>query len=179
MENNVFYNKKTFWVIEVTLQQSDQKKTKKKMFPWIFIQWISQNFHVNLISNKNCLTSLPVSTVWTTLQIMNTFYHFVRDNHLLAIVETASVKGSVCLNLSNNDLKYVPDNIHTCNRLVKLFLHKNVITKVFCISHVYFPINFLHEIFLKICLIISHLMPLIHQNLNTLIILLPRQTHKQ
>ncbi|KAJ6640539.1 Malignant fibrous histiocytoma-amplified sequence 1 [Pseudolycoriella hygida] len=61
---------------------------------------------------------------------MNTFYHFVRDNHLLAIVETAQVKGSVCLNLSNNDLKYVPENIHTCNRLVKLFLHKNLITKL-------------------------------------------------
>lgn len=109
-----------------TLQQSVQKKNVSVNFR----EWISQNFHVNLISNNFFFNFVTISTVWTTPQIMNTFYHFVRDNHLLAIVETASVKGSVCLNLSNNDLKYVPDNIHTCNRLVKLFLHKNLITKV-------------------------------------------------
>lgn len=62
--------------------------------------------------------------------MMNTFYHFVRENHILAIIDVARINESIALNLTDNDIKTIPDAIGNCTCLMKLYLHKNSISKV-------------------------------------------------
>lgn len=61
---------------------------------------------------------------------MNNFYHFIRENHILAIVDIATTKESSTLNLSHNDIKEIPHNLGACTCLSKLFLHHNSILEV-------------------------------------------------
>jgi len=62
---------------------------------------------------------------------MNTFYNFLRENHLLATIEFASTKKQFTLNLSNYEIIEIPEILYKCSTLLKLYLHNNSIKKVF------------------------------------------------
>lgn len=61
---------------------------------------------------------------------MNTLFHFIRDAHVLALVDVAVAKESSSLNLSHSHLTEVPSNLGACTALTKLLLHCNAIQQL-------------------------------------------------
>lgn len=61
---------------------------------------------------------------------MNTLFHFIRDSHILALVDVAVAREATSLNLSHSQLSEVPSNMGDCIVLTKLMLHCNSIKKV-------------------------------------------------
>lgn len=61
---------------------------------------------------------------------MNPLYDYIRDNHIMAIVDVASAKKAPTLDLSYNEITEVPDNLVDCTELTNLRLQGNNIIKV-------------------------------------------------
>ncbi|XP_069698537.1 leucine-rich repeat protein SHOC-2-like [Periplaneta americana] len=60
--------------------------------------------------------------------VMGTFYHFVREHHMLAMVEEALAKRSMTLNLSYFEMAQVPHLLTSLSDVRKLYLHNNKLT---------------------------------------------------
>ena len=58
---------------------------------------------------------------------MNAVYNFIKDNHILAVVENAHEKRSSTLNLAKYELCEIPELVTKCNHLMKLYLNQNEI----------------------------------------------------
>lgn len=61
---------------------------------------------------------------------MNPLYDYIRDHHILAIVDVAAARKSSTLDLSYNEIAEVPSNLAECAELTNLRLQCNNITKV-------------------------------------------------
>lgn len=61
---------------------------------------------------------------------MNSVYNFIKENHMLAVIESAIIRKSFTLNLSKFEIEEVPELLTTCRTLLKLYLSKNEIREV-------------------------------------------------
>lgn len=58
---------------------------------------------------------------------MNAVYNFIKDNHVIAVVENAHEKRSSTLNLAKYELFEIPELVTKCTHLMKLYLNHNEI----------------------------------------------------
>ncbi|PSN41316.1 hypothetical protein C0J52_20248 [Blattella germanica] len=63
--------------------------------------------------------------VWVGRSEMGTFYHFVREQQMLGIVEDALTKRSMNLNLSYFEMEEVPEQLTGLADVRKVYLHNN------------------------------------------------------
>lgn len=61
---------------------------------------------------------------------MNPFYHFIKEYHVLAVIECAIQTEQTTLNFTNYDINHLPDLISNCKNLMKLYLHRNHVKEV-------------------------------------------------
>ncbi|XP_063630427.1 leucine-rich repeat-containing protein 1 [Cydia splendana] len=61
---------------------------------------------------------------------MSSILKFIRDNHILAIIESAVVKKKSRLSLNAFDITEIPSLLYTCYEVEHLYLHRNKITTI-------------------------------------------------
>lgn len=72
---------------------------------------------------------------------MNSVYNFIKDNHVIAVVENAYEKRSSTLNLAKYELFEIPELVTKCTHLMKLYLNHNEIKYVSIFPETFFRIN--------------------------------------
>lgn len=74
---------------------------------------------------------------------MNAVYNFIKDNHVIAVVENAHEKRSSTLNLAKYELIEIPELVTKCTHLMKLYLNHNEIKSVSDCVFIALSFNFL------------------------------------
>lgn len=61
---------------------------------------------------------------------MSSVFNFIRENHILATIESCEINNNVTLNLSYREINTIPKKLYECRCLFKLYLSRNFISEV-------------------------------------------------